>query len=64
LTLPSPDGKAVCIGFGHRGALCRWTTMPCAGPTVVMAGWVIAMRRFAVIAARFRRRLGQFVTLP
>jgi hypothetical protein len=25
---------------------------------------VIAMRRFAVIAARFRRRPGQFVTLP
>ena len=33
LTLPSADGKAVCIGFGHRGALCRWTTIPCAGPT-------------------------------
>ena len=32
LTLPSTDGKAGYVGYGHRGASCRRRTMPRAGP--------------------------------
>jgi hypothetical protein len=51
LTLPSADGSAGKVGYGHRGGSCGWTICPAPGHRAVARRGVIAMRRAGVIAA-------------